>query len=227
VRRFIFPGLALAFTHICSLIYVFHVPENNCGGTMGNSATGYGYGCQMPAMINSWREHWSATPGTTDKSAPFGIVTLAAGGSEGHPGNMAGMRWSQSANYGQVRRLRPAQTLEICLLWVLLPKLCENGGVGNYLGRFLMISCMMSCFVCNCLVDVDQTPNPAMPNVFLAHAYDLGDPMDNLRSPCVNHSARCDPVAQQYIVGNTVEPIDVGCMQVTHARVVAGRQLEL
>ena len=85
-------------------------------GTMGNSATGYGYGCQMPAMINAWREHWSATPGTTDKLAPFGIVTLAAGSSEGNGKNMAGMRWSQSANYGEV-------------------------------------------------------PNPAMPGVFLAHAY--------------------------------------------------------
>lgn len=85
-------------------------------------------------MIDSWREHWSATPGTTDELAPFGIVTLAAGGSEGKPQNMAGMRWSQSANFG-------------------------------------------------------HTPNPAMPKVFLAHAYDLGDPMDNLRPPCVNHSA--------------------------------------
>lgn len=92
-------------------------------------------------MIRAWREYWSATPGTTDKLAPFGIVTLAAGGSEGNGRNMAGMRWSQSANYG-------------------------------------------------------TAPNPAMPAVFLAHAYDLGDPMDNLRPPCVNHSAdwAMDPV---------------------------------
>merc|ERR1712025_228593 len=29
-----------------------------------------------------------------------------------------------------------------------------------------------------------------MPNCFLAHAYDLGDPMDNLVPPCVNQSSR-------------------------------------
>ena len=69
-------------------------------------------------MIEAWRGYWSATPGTTDRQAAFGIVTLAAGGSEGHPQNMAGMRWSQSANYGDV-------------------------------------------------------PNPAMPNVFLAHGADI------------------------------------------------------
>ena len=101
---------------------------------MGNSETGYGYGCQMPAMIDSWRQYFSAAAGTTDKLAPFGIVTLAAGGSEGNGQNMAGMRWSQSGNYG-------------------------------------------------------ETPNPAMAAVFLAHAYDMGDPMDSLRVPCVNRSA--------------------------------------
>ena len=88
----------------------------------------------MPAMIQAWRAHWSATPGTTDPLAPFGLVSLAAGGSEGHGKAMAGMRWSQSGNYG-------------------------------------------------------VAPNALMPRVFLAHAYDLGDPMDNLRPPCVNHSA--------------------------------------
>eukprot|EP01046_Picozoa_sp_COSAG06_P039842 COSAG06_NODE_4759_length_3977_cov_6.284683_7_plen_91_part_01 len=70
---------------------------------MGNSATGYGYGCQMPAMIDAWREYWATTPGTTDKLAPFGIVTLAAGGSEGKPQNMAGMRWSQVRKTGSGR----------------------------------------------------------------------------------------------------------------------------
>merc|ERR1712185_479649 len=100
---------------------------------MGNSARGVGYGCQLPAMVAEWRRLWSAVPGTTDPLAPFGVVTLAAGGSEGHDENMAAMRWSQTANYGAV-------------------------------------------------------PNAALPNVFLAHAYDLGDPMDNLRAPCVNES---------------------------------------
>lgn len=113
--------------------FLWYQGENNCGGTMGNSAAGVGYGCQLPAMIAEWRRQWSAVEGTTDKLAPFGIVTLAAGGSEGHDQNMAGMRWSQTGNYGSL-------------------------------------------------------PNNAMPNTFLAQAYDLGDPMDNLRQPCVNGS---------------------------------------
>lgn len=108
--------------------------ENNCGGTVGNSAEGVGYGCQLPAMVAEWRQIWSSTPGTTSSQAPFGVVTLAAGGSEGHDENMAGMRWSQTGNYGKL-------------------------------------------------------PSAAIPNGFLAHAYDLGDPMDNLRAPCVNTSS--------------------------------------
>lgn len=58
--------------------------ENNCGGpTTGNSAQGTGYGCALPAMVASWRALFSAEAGTTDPLAPFGIATLAAGGSEG------------------------------------------------------------------------------------------------------------------------------------------------
>jgi hypothetical protein len=51
-------------------------------------------GCQMPAMVNLWRKTWSKVPGTTDQLAPFGIVTLASGGSEGGS-DIGGMRWSQ------------------------------------------------------------------------------------------------------------------------------------
>eukprot|EP01043_Picozoa_sp_COSAG02_P078030 COSAG02_NODE_17371_length_1009_cov_1.520879_1_plen_56_part_10 len=48
----------------------------------------------MPAMVNLWRKTWSKEPGTTDPLAPFGIVTLASGGSEGGS-DIGGMRWSQ------------------------------------------------------------------------------------------------------------------------------------
>lgn len=82
-------------------------------------------------MIAEWRKLWSATPGTTAPTAPFGVVSLAAGGSEGHDEAMAHMRWSQTGNYGVL-------------------------------------------------------PSPPMPGAFLAHGYDLGDPMDNLRPPCIN-----------------------------------------
>ena len=50
-------------------------------------------------MVDLWRKTWSKVPGTTDPLAPFGIVTLASGGSEGGA-DIGGMRWSQTANYG-------------------------------------------------------------------------------------------------------------------------------
>ena len=90
---------------------------------MGNSKDGSGYGCSLPAMINSWRQVWTGSPAEKE-SRLFGIATLAAGGSEGAGQHMAGMRWSQTANYG---------------FW----------------------------------------PNPAMPNVFGAQVYDLGDTWAN------------------------------------------------
>jgi sialate O-acetylesterase len=62
---------------------------------MGNSKDGAGYGCELPAMVESWRKVWSAP-----EDALFGVATLAAGGSEGAGHHMAGMRWSQTANYG-------------------------------------------------------------------------------------------------------------------------------
>ena len=74
--------------------------ENDCGGVTGNSAGGYGYGCALPKLIARYRELWSSTPGTTDPLVPFGIVTLSAGSSEGSGQHMAGMRWSQTGNYG-------------------------------------------------------------------------------------------------------------------------------
>merc|ERR1711918_340430 len=79
--------------------WLWYQGENNCHGVMGNSALHSGYGCQLPAMVRSWRQQWSAEMGTTDPSAPFGVVTLASGGSEGGS-DIGGMRWSQTANYG-------------------------------------------------------------------------------------------------------------------------------
>jgi hypothetical protein len=75
--------------------------ENNCGGVMGNAEQKTGYGCEMVAMVNLWRKTWSKEPGTTDPLAPFGIVSLASGGSEGGT-DIAGMRWSQTGNAGSL-----------------------------------------------------------------------------------------------------------------------------
>ena len=88
----LFASMVAPFTNYSLEGFLWYQGENNCGGTMGNSLDKVGYGCQMPAMIAAWRRYWSSTPGTTNPLAPFGIVTLAAGGSEGHGQNMAAMR---------------------------------------------------------------------------------------------------------------------------------------
>lgn len=62
---------------------------------MGNSAKGTGYGCELPAMVEFWRSIWRAK-----SDALFGVATLAAGGSEGNGQHMAGMRWSETSNFG-------------------------------------------------------------------------------------------------------------------------------
>jgi len=53
----------------------------------------------MPALVASWRAAWSATPGTTDALAPFGICTLSADDSEG-AADMGSFRFAQSASFG-------------------------------------------------------------------------------------------------------------------------------
>jgi hypothetical protein len=89
----------------------------------GNSQMHSGYACLMQTLVAEWRSLWSATPGTTDPLAPFGLVTLAPSGTEGGA-SIGDMRWAQTASYG-------------------------------------------------------VTPNSALPNVFVAQAYDLGDPFSN------------------------------------------------
>ena len=96
----LFYGMASPFFNTTITAIVYYQGENDCGGTMGSSATNVGYGCALPKMIAKYRARWSSTPGTTDPLVPFGIVTLAAGTSEGNGKNMAGMRFSQSCNYG-------------------------------------------------------------------------------------------------------------------------------
>eukprot|EP00666_Eupelagonemidae_sp_cell4sb_P011070 gene11070-143_t len=47
-------------------------------------------------MVRDWRKLWSATPGTTDPVAPFGVVALPTSGKEGGGYTMGAMRWAQS-----------------------------------------------------------------------------------------------------------------------------------
>lgn len=44
----LFNGMVAPFVNTSVAGFLWYQGENNCGGTMGNSATGFGYGCQMP-----------------------------------------------------------------------------------------------------------------------------------------------------------------------------------
>ena len=66
----------------------------------GSIADNTGYACMMKNLIETWREAWSVEPGTTDKSFPFGLVSLAGGTSEGHAANMGAFRYAQTGNTG-------------------------------------------------------------------------------------------------------------------------------
>ena len=76
--------------------------ENNMHGDPGSSLQGGGYGCMAWRMVDSWREAWSVVPGSTSPSAPFGVVTIAPGGSEGAGYHLSVFRWAQTANYGRM-----------------------------------------------------------------------------------------------------------------------------
>lgn len=96
--------------------------ENSIGRFPDGSTTNHtGYSCEAAHLVKSWREAFSVRPNSTASDAPFGVVTLAAGTSEGHGADMPSFRQAQMGSY-------------------------------------------------------QQTPNPAMPNVFVAAAHDLGDP---------------------------------------------------
>ena len=53
----------------------------------------------MPALVAAYRRAWSATPGTTDALAPFGVVSLSTGDSEG-ASDIGSFRWAQQGSYG-------------------------------------------------------------------------------------------------------------------------------
>jgi hypothetical protein len=69
---------------------------NACGNVLDKT----GYACSTHNLVTSWRDQWSIEPDTTDAQFPFGIVSLAAGTSEGHSKNMGNFRHAQTASYG-------------------------------------------------------------------------------------------------------------------------------
>ncbi len=52
-----------------------------------------------PFMLRQWRSQWSVVSNTTSKVAPFGVVQLAEGTSEGHNYNMGRFRWTQFGSF--------------------------------------------------------------------------------------------------------------------------------
>ena len=80
--------------------------ENNLPYHAGNVLDKDGYACLLPAMIKAWRDVWSATPNTTDASAPFGIVMLADSTDEGWGSNVPQMHWAQTGNVGYAPNVR-------------------------------------------------------------------------------------------------------------------------
>jgi hypothetical protein len=68
----------------------------------GNFLQRTGYACLFPAMIGDWRGVWSAHPGTTHPTAPFGFVELADGSDEAWGLSMAALRHAATAGYGGV-----------------------------------------------------------------------------------------------------------------------------
>eukprot|EP00041_Stephanoeca_diplocostata_P037874 m.1453942 g.1453942 ORF g.1453942 m.1453942 type:complete len:214 (-) comp25118_c1_seq6:4685-5326(-) len=75
-------GMVTPFLNMSVAGWAWYQGENNCHGVMGNSLTKSGYGCDQAALVRLWRTKWSASS-ATDPEAPFGVVSLAAGGSEG------------------------------------------------------------------------------------------------------------------------------------------------
>ena len=85
----------LPYTGMAVKGFAWYQGENDCHGTMGNSAAKTGYSCLMQSLVQQWRDLWSCP------QCAFGIVTLASSGSEGASSHaMGAMRQAQTAGYG-------------------------------------------------------------------------------------------------------------------------------
>ena len=96
-----FDSRVVPFSQMTMKGFVWYQGENNMGSLFGNSDDSSGYSCEVPKMVDEWRSLFSLEPGTTNPNAPFGLVTLAASGNEGHP-DIGGMYVAQTASYGDL-----------------------------------------------------------------------------------------------------------------------------
>ena len=116
-----------------------------------------GYACQQQAMVESWREAFSATTGTTDKEFLFGVTSLAGGCSEAFPlystfQHFSEAEWLRCANNsdGDNQRTSPV-CADMRDDWAGGLRVAQTGGYGHM-------------------------PNQALPNTFLGQAFDHGEP---------------------------------------------------
>mmetsp|Transcript_36456 Transcript_36456/g.72609 ORF Transcript_36456/g.72609 Transcript_36456/m.72609 type:complete len:203 (-) Transcript_36456:167-775(-) len=82
--------------------WIWYQGEHNLAsnGVSGNVLGGYGYACELVALIQKWRSLWAAVPNTTAADAPFGVVTLA-NNAHWHGGrDSGGFRHAQTAGFG-------------------------------------------------------------------------------------------------------------------------------
>eukprot|EP01083_Nonionella_stella_P016835 46991_1 len=93
-------GMVMPLVNYTIKAALWYQGENNVGRfPSGNVLNNTGYSCMEKLMFTQWRSNWSVVADTTDPMFHVGIVTLAAGTSEGKQPFMGSFRWSQSLNY--------------------------------------------------------------------------------------------------------------------------------
>jgi hypothetical protein len=87
-------------------------PASGDPRSCGDVLAGSGYACSPANLVASWRAQWSARLGTTAADLAFGVMSLAAATSEGHPLNMANFRHAQTAGLGFLPPGPPGSRME-------------------------------------------------------------------------------------------------------------------
>jgi hypothetical protein len=153
------------------------------------------YSCLLRELIAGWRAVWSATPGTTDPAAPFGVVALPSGGSEGGP-NMGAMRLAQTMGHGVLpppptppttttnttAATTAATAATTAGTTATTATFSQRAGGGNSDSRNRVIG-----------IGADDSGNgtndtAATVNTWVVQAYDLEDEWNSGDSPCVASS---------------------------------------
>lgn len=100
----LFNIMVAPFLNMTVKAVLWYQGENDLGAKIapGNVLEGTGYACSLVTIVTDWRQLWSSTPGTTASNVPFGIFTIAPGGSEGDTNGLPPFRLAQTGNYGQL-----------------------------------------------------------------------------------------------------------------------------